>query len=296
MGGSVLLPAACCCTAAVRRHQPRRPRPPGRGVAVRAMLPPASSQRSATPPLVSVALAYLMAAPQCCWSQTRSDQQDQQAPAPQHHFMATAVTSLLASSTEYHQYRHHYHHYHHQRRQQQVLTASPSDVPFIVGFGDRPYLRVWNLPLRVPAAPGTHSCTVAATSAGGVLIGRCSCEDGLRRQLRSDSDTVSSRGDVPAANVPIDVTLLPMGASLVNVTITTGTLQPQWSHPVPVAHTTVMVTVAPRKDGLASVFLSAHRGATSGSRLAVGTAALPLVPFGAYIYDVDKDGNHSTSG
>ena len=111
----------------------------------------------------------------------------------------------------------------------------------------------------------------------GVPLGSASSN----RYEVSDTETAWDDDEVPVA---LDLSLLPHGASVITVTLSIG--QPS----LLVANTTVVVTVASTKRGLGSVHLDRRK--SRGLMVGEGSA-LPLIPFGAYIYDVDLDGNRA---
>jgi hypothetical protein len=94
---------------------------------------------------------------------------------------------------------------------------------------------------------------------------------------------VSSTTCANEATVLVDLTKLPMGLSRVQV----RALGPAGL----LALADCLVTRAPRKGGLAQVTVHRHRGIIAGNQNA--GSPLPLVPFGAYIYNVDDPANRN---
>ena len=96
---------------------------------------------------------------------------------------------------------------------------------------------------------------------------------------------VRGAADDEGLAVGIDVSLLPLGPSLLEVKAFAA------NDPLPLARTTAIVTLARPKKGPATVALDRRRG--RGLRVGEPGSELPLVPFGAYIYNLDDDGNRA---
>jgi hypothetical protein len=139
------------------------------------------------------------------------------------------------------------------------LTAVPAAVPFVGVVGD---LLVSGVP-----AGGNQDGWLLVAGSGGVVLGSASP---VSRNAYATMDVLALR---------IDLSLVDLGASMVNVTLTDeGRV---------LARTTAVITLAPPKEGLTSVALDRKAG------LGLFAGKLPLVPFGAYIYDVTRDGDRT---
>jgi hypothetical protein len=164
----------------------------------------------------------------------------------------------------------------------QRLTAVAACVPFIFVEHHSNEAETCS-ELRVSGLPATVRRSVWSLAAEhlGVSLGFASSN----QYEVSDVETVGGDDEVPVA-LHLSLGLLSYGASVVTVTLSAG--QPS----LMVTNTTVVVTVASTKGGLASVHLDRRK--SRGLMVRVGEdSALPLIPFGAYIYDVDLDGNRA---